>query len=210
MRRLHPLALSAVLLVGAACESGGGSPSGQHTVVDVQPVLEAMAACSGGRPDAGLAVLDRALADAAPSPDAYAVRGLCRWTRFAADSARADIEGAYADLTASIEAERDPRGDDAIPLDRAYSHRAFVTLARDPAAYGAALADLEAASRAAPQAPDHVLDRGVIQTMRGDTAAAVAAFRDALALADSADTRRQALARRMLADLDAEVDPPDS
>lgn len=194
----------AVLLGAAACGPEVAVGSEPVALADLDAALQA---CIDGDPDAGVARLDTVLRRSPASVDALTTRGLCRWARFAADSARADAEGAYADLSAAIAAaEADGSGASATPLDRVYSHRAFVARAVGEG-WEATLADLSAAIAAAPGDPTHRLDRGVAHRLAGDTAAARADLEVFLSLADSADVVRRDMVADMLADLGPEAGP---
>ncbi len=174
-------------------------PAGPDPVV----VQGALAACMDGDPDGGLATLSGAL-DAAPDwPDALAVRGLCRWTRYAADSSRADLDGAWGDLTAAIDGHDAWAGPaPVLSLDRLYNHRAFAAQARGDG-WDTVLADLDRARDLAPDDPGHRFDRGAARFQAGDATGARADLDAFLAVADSSDAERRAIAARLLAELDA-------
>ena len=193
------------VLALAACDEpdrttpgGAGRPGG---AVAAETVAAALDSCRAGAADAGLAVLDTALARVPGAVDALTTRGLCYWTRSATgDDPDADAARAYDDLTAAIEAARAGAAH-ATPLDRIYSHRAFAAQARDGAGWGGTLADLDEAVRLAPRDPTHTLDRGVARLAAGDTAAARLDLARFLVLADSADTARRGVVEDMLDDL---------
>lgn len=194
-------ALALVLLGAAGCAppEGGRAGSADGGPVSAEALDDALETCLDGDPEVALARLDSAVARAPASVDALTTRGLCRWTRFAADSAAADAEAAYADFTAALDAA-DHDGDAVTPVDRVYSHRAFVARALGDG-WDATIADLTAAIEAAPDRPLHLLDRAVAYRAAGDTAAARADLRRFLALADSADEVRRDMVAEMLADL---------
>ena len=167
----------------------------------METVAAALDSCRAGAPDAGIAMLDTAIARVPRSVDGLTTRGLCYWTRSATgDAPDADAALAYDDLTAAIDAAR-AGAEHATPLDRIYSHRAFVAQARGGAGWDATLADLDEAVRLAPRDPTHTLDRGVARLAAGDSAAARLDLRRFLVLADSADVARREFVGTMLDDL---------
>ncbi len=189
-----------VALVGAGCATPPEPPAVPVEVVGVRAALDE---CTRGDLGAGLASLDATLAQTPAAPDALVARGLCRWRRWGETDDPDDARGAHRDLSDAIGAVE--RGAAAgTPLDRIYSHRAFVAQALD-GAWDRAPADLDRAVEVAPGETGHVLDRGVARAYAGDTAAARRDLRRFLA-ADSADAGRQRVARALLEDLDPEPD----
>lgn len=204
-------ALALVLLGAAGCapEAGGAGAGGPSGPVSAEALDAALQACVDGDPEAGIARLDSVLGRAPASVDALTVRGLCRWTRYAADPAGADAEAAYDDLTSAIEAAEDRRDTAfATPLDRIYSHRAFVARARGDG-WDATVADLSAALRVSPGNPTHLLDRGVAHRFAGDTAAARADLRQFLVVADSADEVHRDMVAEMLDEMEPDPEAGD-
>lgn len=186
------LLLFAAVATLAGCHDAAPSP-------DPSAVQAAFGSCMGEEVDAGIAALDAALAAHPGWPDALAARGLCRWTRFAADSSRADLEAAHADLTAAIEGLADWA--DAAPAfspDRLYSHRAFVRRALDTTTWGPALADLDQAVQLAPRDLTHRFDRGLARSLSGDADGAREDLTAFLQQSDSTDAGRRARAREVL------------
>lgn len=198
-----PVCLLGVAVAGCADE---GPLAGPGARVSMEAVDAALQTCMAGDPSHGVAALDSMLARAPASVDALTTRGLCHWTAFAADSAEADAEAAYDDFTAALDAASEGRdGAFVTPVDRIYSHRAFVSRARGDG-WDATISDLTAAIEAAPHNPIHRLDRGVAHRFAGDPEAARADLEVFLSLADSTDTARRDMVAEMLDELAA--DPP--
>lgn len=197
------LALLGVAFAGCAeAERGGASGGVPGATIAMEDVDAALQECVRGDPAVGVATLDSLLGRVPTSVDALTTRGLCRWTLYAADSAEADAEGAYDDFTSALDAANEGRDDAYItPLDRIYSHRAFVARARGDG-WDATIADLSLAIEAAPDNPMHRLDRGVAYRFAGDTTAARADLQRYLVLADSTDTARLDMVEEMLTELD--------
>ena len=157
---------------------------------------QALDACFLGDVPGGLALVARRAAR--DDVDALTARALCRWMAFAADSSRADAEGALGDLDLAIRlAAEQPH---ETPLDHLYAHRAFARQAVAPGDWAATLDDLDAAIRLAPGSARHLLDRAFVRLAQADTAGAVADLERVL-LVDAKDTARLALATRTLDEL---------
>ena len=182
------------VLVGCLGEAEPSEPAAALSADD------ALATCVAGDAAGGVAGLAQAVGD----PDALVARGLCRWILWAETDDAGQARAAYLDLTAAMEAVE--RGVPArAPLDEIVSRRAFVARALD-GAWVRTLEDLDRAVALAPDAPTHALDRAVVRRYAGDDAGARAELERFLALADSTDTDRRALARSLLAELPAAVD----
>ena len=191
----------ALALALAACGPPTTAGGGAGGTVAVETVAAALDSCRAGDAGAGIAVLDTALARVPRSVDALTTRGLCYWTRSATGGdPDADAALAYDDLTAAIDAAH-AGAEHATPLDRIYSHRAFVARATAGAGWDGTLEDLDEAVRLAPRDPMHTLDRGVARLAAGDTAAARLDLERFLVLADSSDAARRGVVEDMLADL---------
>lgn len=196
------LAVCALALILSACGEEPPRPASGGPVA-VETVAAALDSCRAGSANAGIAVLDTAIARVPGSVDALTTRGLCYWTRSAqGDEAGADADRAHADLTAAIQAASDG-AEYATPLHRIYAHRAFVARARDGAGWDATLADLDEAVRLAPRDPMHTLDRGVARLAAGDSASARIDLERFLVLADSSDAARRELVAAMLDAMEA-------
>ncbi|MEM1117597.1 MAG: tetratricopeptide repeat protein [Bacteroidota bacterium] len=195
--------------VGGCAEAEPRAVSGAGGTVSVAAIEAALQACMGGDTEAGIATLDSMLARVPASVDALTTRGLCHWTLYAADSAGADAEAAHADFTAALDAAAEADdGAFATPLDRIYSHRAFVSRARGDD-WSATIADLTAAIEAAPDNPVHRLDRGVAHRYAGAPEAARTDLETYLSMVDSADTARRDMVVEMLGELDAASGAPE-
>ena len=205
---LGALALGGIVAAGILIASEPAAPRDVPAGAAEGPVPpgvvgQALDDCTAGATDAGIASMDSVVARLPDASDALVARGLCHWTRWSETDDPADAERAHRDLSAAInavEAGRDRA--QATPLDRMYAHRAFVANAVDNA-WTRTLTDLDRAVALAPRDPTHVLDRAVVRSTVGDTAAAVADLRRFLAVADSADTERRSVVEEMLADLGA-------
>lgn len=198
------VAIAAAVTALAACapdDAGAGRAPvvGGGGTVSVETVAAALDTCRAGVPDAGIDALDAALARSPGAVDALATRGLCYWTRASISDADpdGDVDRAYDDLTAAIDAAR-AGAEHATPLDRLFSHRAFVARARDGAGWGRTLDDLDEAVRLAPRDPTHALDRGVARLAAGDTSAGRRDLARFLVLADSADAARREMVEAMI------------
>jgi tetratricopeptide (TPR) repeat protein len=190
----------AALVAGCTSSSGGAEAS-------PEAVQLALNDCTSGDPTRGIAALDSLLAGDPDAADALASRGICYWTRFSADSARADIRAAHADLSKAIDLAESSGGTaGTMSLDRLYSHRAFVAVARDPDSWSETIADLDKAAALNPAFPTHVLDRGMARLMSGDTTAARVDFEAFLTVA-ATDTARADRVRAMLGQLDGSALP---
>lgn len=199
MGRGGPAVWAVAALVVAACASDSGGAAPEPGPVSPGTVSAALDTCRAGDPDVGVAALDAALARAPGSVDALATRGLCYWTRASLSDAdpERDVDHALGDLTAAIGAA-EGGAEHATPLDRLYSHRAFVARARDGAGWRETLDDLDAAVRLAPRDPTHALDRGVARLAAGDTAAARRDLARFLVLADSGDVAKRDLVEALM------------
>lgn len=171
-------------------------PPAEASVVPLASVDEAFQICLTGDVDAGIRALDTLIARSA-SVDGFVSRGLCHWARWDDTGGVDDARRAYLDLTAAIEAVEGGEAGHATPLHQMYSHRAFVARALDDA-WVRTLEDLDRAVDLAPRNPTHVLDRGVVRSYAGDTAAARTDFQRFLVLADSGDVERRAVVRELI------------
>ncbi len=197
-----------VVLLAALAAGGCGADTpapatGPPSPLDVAAVRDGLERCLDGDADTGVARLDSVLDRSPGAPDALVARGLCRWARWDDGGDGDDARLAYEDLSAAIEAVEAGTPARGTPLDEIYSRRAFVAQALD-GAWVRTIEDLDRAVALAPDQPRHVLDRGVVRSYAGDSAAARRDLRQYLALADSAgtpDPSRQAVVERLLEDL---------
>lgn len=204
------LLLTAAVLTGlAGCGEEGvrlpGAPPDPGDAAAQAIVHDATMACLSGEAEAALARLDTLVAARPRDVDALATRGMCRRVRYAADSSRADAEGALADLTAAIERLGDGASPRGFTLDRLYAHRAYVHESLSPGDWSGAVADLERAAAAAPDEPTHRLDLGIARNLAGDRNGAVADLRRFLAMVPD-DEARVPVVRRHLAALGDSLD----
>ncbi len=176
---------------------GACTPEAEPTASGDAVVADASAACMGGGVDRAILQLD-SLLSLGPRPDAYAIRAGCLRQRYARDSARADAEGAFADLGRAIDASGDGPG---LAPDVLHSQRAFVRLTLDNSDLDGALEDLDQAVALAPESAVHRMDRSIARTMAGDTAGAREDL-EWLASTPSVDSARAAEARQRLAALE--------
>lgn len=199
------LALTFVLSACAPDTPDAQAPPRATGTVDPKALQVAQSACMAGDATRGIAELDSVAAAAGSDDvDLLTTRGICYWTRFAADSSHADAEAAYRDLTDAIAAvQRLPADHGKTPLDRLYNHRAFIVQAVRPGDWAATVADLQAARQANPRALVHTRDLGVAHAMARDTVRAIATLRVYLDSARADDASRP-VAERMLADLGAD------
>ncbi len=190
MRRALPVLLAALAL--GACGDGAppepAAPAGAPASVDLGAVQSSFDRCLEGEVAAGVARLDSVLAAAPGAPDALVARGLCRWAGWDDGGDLEQVRQAYADLTAAIEAIEAGTPARGTPLADVYAHRAFVAQALDDG-WVRTLEDLDRAVALDPEERRHVLDRGVVHSYAGDSAAARRDLRHYLALADSAEAR---------------------
>ena len=159
-------------------------------------------ACVSGEPDAvdaAVETMDRVLRDPAAPVEAWAVRGLCLWTRHraaGADGRASDIEQAYLDYSRAIEAAGP---DDAIPLADLYAERAAIVRAARPGEPQAEWVDLGEALRLRPAAAGLRARRAEAALRVGDTLRAVEDLRTLAQTpgpaADSARARLRELGR---------------
>ena len=202
-------AVLALVVSLSACASdapGGEAPARPSVDADPADIQRAQSWCMAGDASRGITQLDSlAAAGSSADVDLLTTRGICYWTRFAADSSQTDADAAYRDLTDAIEvAQTLPPDHGHTPLDALYNHRAFIVQAVRPGDWVATVADLQAARQANPENRTHTLDLGVAYSLAGDTARSVAALRTFLDSTSTSDTRR-AVAERMLAELGAET-----
>ena len=190
MRRALPVLLAALALAacGDAAPPEPASPAGPPTSVDLGAVQASFDQCLDGEVAEGVSRLDSVLAASPGAPDALVARGLCRWAGWDDGGDLEQVRQAYADLTAAIEAVEGGTEARGTPLDDIYAHRAFVAQALDDG-WVRTLEDLDRAVQLAPAERRHVLDRGVVHSYAGDSAAARRDLRQFLALADSAEAR---------------------
>ena len=196
----------AVALGAAAVWAAAGcaEPPEPLPPAELASVEAASDECLRGDLAAGLASLDAVVARTPRAPDALVARGLCRWQRWSETDDADDVEGAYGDLSDAIAAVEDGAAS-GTPLDRIYSHRAFVAQALD-GDWARTIQDLDRAAQLAPGNPVHVLDRGVVHAYAGDTAAARRDLGRYLAT-DSVDADRQRVVEALLDDLGPDAAP---
>lgn len=211
--RAPALVWLALALVGCRSEPAAGVASGASAVsgpIELAAVEAAFSTCLDGDPAAGLTRLDSLMARAPSDPDGRVARGLCRWALWDETADEEDARGAYADLSAAIEAVEGGAAARGTPLDQIYAHRAFVARAVGDGGWVRTVEDLGRAVELAPGTPQHRLDRGVVHVYAGDTLAARRDLRQYLALTDStapADPERRSVVEALLIDLG---DAPDA
>jgi hypothetical protein len=190
VRRALPVLLAALALgaCGDATPEEPVTPAGPPAPVDLGAVQASFDQCLAGDVTEGVARLDSVLAASPGAPDALVARGLCRWAGWDDGGDLEQVRAAYTDLTAAIETVEAGTPARGTSLADLYSHRAFVAQALDEG-WVRTLEDLDRAVALAPQEPRHVLDRGVVHSYAGDSAAARRDLRRYLALADSAEAR---------------------
>ena len=192
MRGAHRVWLAVLVLGACRAEAPAPeAPAGPPEPVDLAAVQASFGRCLDGDVPGGVARLDSALARSPGAPDALVARGLCRWAGWDDGGDVADARAAYDDLTAAIAAVEGGTEARGTALDDIYSHRAFVARALDRS-WVRTLEDLDRAVALDPEEPRHVLDRGVVRSYAGDSAAARRDLRQYLALADSAEARDRA------------------
>ncbi len=203
MRVRVPAVLLAALAAGGCGPDTPAPEAGPASPLDLAAVESAFDRCLADDTEAGVARLDSVLDRSPGAPDALAARGLCRWARWGDRGDLDDVRRAHADLTAAIEAVEAGTPARGTSLGALYSHRAFVAQALDDG-WVRTLEDLDRAVALDPAEPRHVLDRGVVRSYAGDSAAARRDLRQYLVLADSAgslDPPREAVVERLLNDL---------
>lgn len=187
-----------IALAGCGLEA---DPAGGAAAVEAGSMDEAFARCTGGDLEDGIAALDATVRETDGAPDPLVLRGLCYWTRWDQSGDASDAEQAYSDLSSAITAIEDGASA-AMPLDRVYSHRAFVAQALD-GGWERTVEDLGRATELAPDNATHAIDYGVARALVQDTAGARREFRRFLSLTDdSTDAERRDLAESLLDDLE--------
>ena len=196
-----------LLMAVGGCELRSDDPA-PTARVDVTSVAEAFERCVAGEHDAALATLDALLTEDPDDPDARVARGLCRWAVWGDSEETDDARAAYQDLTEAVEAVEGGRPS-GTALDQILSHRAFVARALD-GGWVRTLEDLDRAVALDPDDPTHVIDRAVVRTRTDDAPGARADLRRFLALTDTVDDERRAVARALLDGLPPPPADPDT